>query len=118
MDQLFLLKPGFVDAAVDRQGKKYYCPYCATIEGVLSYYPELRKELEIRHVDFPRPRKEITDLLGEAYQGCPVLVIDEGRSETIAADSLKEVNGRRFINSSADILDYLAKVYNVGIPHP
>jgi hypothetical protein len=78
----------------------------------------LREKLEVIYVDFPRPRKEIIDLLGEAYQGCPVLVIDESRVKTRAVDSLKEANGKRFINSTTDILNYLAIAYAVGFPHP
>jgi len=118
MDKLFLLKPGFKDAAVDEEGRKYYCPSCAAIEGVLYYYPQLREKLEVIYIDFPRPRKEIIELLGEAHQGCPVLVIDESRRETIAADSVKEAKGRKFINTATDIMNHLATNYNVGYPHP
>jgi hypothetical protein len=46
MIQLFLLNPNFIDPKQITREKLYYCPDCAIIEGVLSYYPELRK---IRH---------------------------------------------------------------------
>ena len=34
--------------------------------------------LDVRYVDFPRPRMEILSLIGEANQSCPVLVIADG----------------------------------------
>jgi hypothetical protein len=36
MDILFLLTPGFTDSARDREGKRYYCPDCAFLEGVIN----------------------------------------------------------------------------------
>ena len=69
-DQLYLLKPDFQD-----QGKTYYCPGCAEVIGILEFYPELKRSIDIHYVDFPRPRPELISLLGEANQGCPVLVL-------------------------------------------
>ena len=57
MDMLFLLTPGFTDSARDGEGKKYYCPDCAFLEGVLPCCPELRTRLDIRYVAYPRPRR-------------------------------------------------------------
>ena len=37
MDTLFLLTPGFTDSVRDGEGKKYYCPDCAFLEGVLGW---------------------------------------------------------------------------------
>ena len=37
-DTLFLLPPGFAD-----NNRREYCPECAEIWGVLSYYPALTK---------------------------------------------------------------------------
>jgi len=70
-DQLFLLKPDFTD------GTKvpYYCPSCATLEGVLSFYPRLRDVLDVQYLDFPRPRQAVITAIGAANQGLPVLVI-------------------------------------------
>ncbi len=69
-DILFLLTGAF-DA--DGSGP-WFCPDCAPIEGILTYFPELRGQLDIRYVDFPRPRGAMTALVGEAHQGCPTLL--------------------------------------------
>jgi hypothetical protein len=69
---LFLIRP---DSRPDRP-EGWYCPDCALVEGVLAYYPQLRAALEVRHVDFPRPRQAIIDLAGESAQDCPCLLLD------------------------------------------
>ncbi len=58
-----------------RETSGRYCPDCALIEGVLAYHPALRQALDIRYVDFARPRQAIVDLIGEAEQGCPMLLV-------------------------------------------
>jgi len=118
MDKLFLLKPGFADASIDPQDRMYYCPSCAAIEGVLSYYPYLREKLEVVYVDFPRPRTAIVSLIGEANQGCPVLIIDSDRGEVMYTEVVKEANDYLFINSTEGIMQYLAAVYGIDYPHP
>ena len=52
MDILFLLKPGFTDGARDQEGKRYYCPSCAYLEGVLACCPELREKLDMRSPEY------------------------------------------------------------------
>ena len=54
-DRLLLLKPDFMD---QDQGP-CYCPACATIEGLLAFYPQLREALDISYLDFPRPRAAV-----------------------------------------------------------
>ena len=46
MINLFLLKPDFTDSSADNEGRKYFCPHCAMIEGVLKYYPQLSEQIE------------------------------------------------------------------------
>jgi hypothetical protein len=50
-DRLYLLNPSFID-----QGKVYFCPGCAQVQGMLSFYPALREKIDLR------------------YHGCPVKV--------------------------------------------
>jgi hypothetical protein len=109
-DRLFLLKPDF------RKGDEgpYYCPECALVEGLLSYYPRLRHKLDVHYVDFAKPRAVIVAELGEANQGCPVLVLAEGRRVLDPAVEVGEANGRRFIAGDAHIRRYLATTYGVG----
>ena len=100
MKKLFLLKPDFQD--VNRNADaRYICPPCTMLEGILSFYPRLRTELEVNYVDFQRPRPAIVELIGEANQGCPVLILEDGS----------------FINESDDIIRHLVEKHGVGKPH-
>ena len=69
---LFLIRP---NSRPDHP-EGWYCPDCALIEGVLHYYPQLREVIDVRMVDFPRPRQAIIDLAGEGAQDCPCLLLD------------------------------------------
>lgn len=100
MKKLFLLKADFQDAN-RADSKKYFCPECSPIEGLLSYYPRLRNELEVTYVDFARPRKVLVDLVGEANQSCPVLVLED----------------RTFINEPNEIIRHLTEKHQIGYSH-
>jgi len=100
MKKLFLIKADFLDLK-RADGLNYFCPDCATIEGILSFYPELRNKLDVNYVDFLRPRKALVDLLGEANQSCPVLVLEDGS----------------FINEKEEIIRYLTENYHIGHAH-
>lgn len=100
MKKLFLLKADFQDAG-RADGKKYFCPECSPIEGLLSYYPHLREELQVHYVDYNRPRKVLVDLIGEANQSCPVLILDDGT----------------FINDPAEIVSHLTEFHRIGHRH-
>lgn len=100
MKKLFLLKPGFRDVNLNPENI-YFCPNCALIEGILSYYPQLKDEIEVTRVDFPRPRPAIIELVGEENQSCPVLVHEDGT----------------FINETKDIISYLVEKYHIAKPH-
>lgn len=100
MEKLFLLKADFLDA-IRADGKIYFCPECSPIEGLLSYYPRLRKELNVYYVDFNRPRKVLVDLIGEANQSCPVLVLEDGT----------------FINEPHKIISHLTENHQIGHSH-
>ncbi|MDP2337975.1 MAG: DUF3088 family protein [Bacteroidota bacterium] len=100
MKKLFLLKADFKDPNL-AEGKRYFCPDCAMIEGLLSYYPRLTDELEVHYVNFARPRNELVNLIGEANQSCPVLVLEDGT----------------FINEAGEIIRHLAEYHQIGNPH-
>jgi hypothetical protein len=112
-DILFLLKHDFADGP----GAAYYCPECAQLNGVLAYYPQLRHVLDVRYVDFPRPRKEILSLIGEANQSCPVLVIADGPPANVQGVEIGTHNGLHFVSGAEAIGHYLAQVQGVGKPH-
>jgi len=117
MDILFLLEPGFVDSARDGEGKRYYCPDCAFLEGVLGYCPELRGQLDIRLVDFPRPRPGIVQLVGDAHQGCPNLILDPANHRYVDASRFHKAGDRLHATDTRVIVEYLAARYRVLIPH-
>jgi DUF3088 family protein len=111
-DKLFLLKPDFQDGGDQR----YYCPHCAQLEGVLSFYPRLRKEIDVEYVDFARPRSAIVELLGEENQDTPVLVV--GGSFPLSANiEHGSTNGQVFISGEENIGRYLAERYEIGLAH-
>jgi len=100
MKKLFLLKPDFQDVKLNADSK-YFCPNCAVIEGILSYYPHLKNDIEVIRVDFQRPRPAIVDLIGEENQSCPVLIKEDGS----------------FINETKDIIRHLVEKYHIAKPH-
>lgn len=112
-DRLYLLKPDFLD------GDKgpYFCPGCAQMLGLLKIYPKLKDVLEIRQVDFQRPRSELVELLGEENQSCPVLVLHKVAVGLPAHLSVRNANSHSFVEGANEIAEYLAHIHGVGIPH-
>lgn len=118
MEKLFLLKPNFLDNNVGGTNQFYYCPHCAMIEGLLTYYPDLKGQLEIVHVNFQRPRNQIIVLVGPDNQGCPNLVISKDNSGTVDTSYFEEYGDYLFINKKELISQYLADKYKIGKIHP
>ena len=110
-DRIYLLKPNFLD-----QGKAYFCPGCAQVEGMLSFYPILREKIEVNYIEFPRPRHSLVAEIGEDNQGCPKLVLG-GEYDVPAGVTAAEAKGKRFISAPLEICRYLAGAYGVGKPH-
>ncbi len=112
-DRLYLLKHGFTD----KEAGPFFCPNCSLVEGMLSYYPALREEIEIHYIDFPRPRPSLVTELGEENQGAPKLVLGDNQRTVPMGVTVSEINGRRFVSNDIEICRYLAKTYGVGEPH-
>jgi hypothetical protein len=111
-DKLFLLKPDFMD-----QGKgPYFCPGCAFVEGMLSFYPELRDKIEIYYIEFKRPRPLLVSEIGEENQSCPKLILGNS-NHTPNEITINEANGHCFISGESEICHYLGRVYGYGEPH-
>jgi hypothetical protein len=111
-DTLFVLRPGFLD-----DGQRWFCPFAAQVEGMLSFYPELRGTLEIVEIDFAKPRQAVVELLGEHHQATPVLVLHADSPGDVGV-KISEANGHRFVEKTLDILKYLAVTRGVPEPHP
>jgi hypothetical protein len=112
-DTLFLLTHDFPDG----DGAPYYCPECAQVSGVLHYYPQLRHVLDVRYVAFPRPRAAIVALVGEANQGCPVLVLGPDAPASVEGVTIGRHGDQRFVSGAMGIGRYLSATYGVGRPH-
>ena len=111
-DTLYLIRHDFQD-----NGKTYYCPGCAELVGLLEFYPALKQHLEIRWVDFARPRPELVTLLGEENQSCPVLVLAFEPANLPAHLKVQHANGHAFVADAREIGEYLAHVHGIGLPH-
>ncbi len=68
-DQLYLLRPGFFNGAVGPM----YCGHCAPIEGVLSFFPQLRNLVDVNYLEFPRPRAALIAVVGEENQSFAII---------------------------------------------
>ena len=59
-DLLFLLAPGFED-----KGRREYCPECAEMWGLLSYFPAIKESVDIHYQPIARPRADLVERLGD-----------------------------------------------------
>lgn len=114
-DRLYLLRPDFRDGG---QGP-FFCAECAVVEGMLSFYPQLRQQLDVRYIDFQRPRPEIVKELGPDHQGLPALILADASAGRKAPPTvhIETANGQRFIQNEYEICNYLASAYQFGRPH-
>jgi len=113
-DTLFLLPPGFADDASGNL-RREYCPECAEIWGVLSYYPAIKQSVEVIYQPIAKPRADLTERLGDKNQNCPTLVLSED-SPSFENCGIMTLRGERFINNARDIGRYWAQRYGTAIP--
>lgn len=95
----------------------FFCPGCAQTVGLLEFYPALKEHLEVRWLDFPRPRPKLIELLGEENQSCPVLVLKDAPDGLPSTPALQQAKGRWFVVGADAIANYLAHIHGTGIPH-
>jgi len=109
---LFILKPGFYDG---KEGP-FFCPHSAAMEGLLKYIPELETKLNIKRIDFQRPRLDIIALLGEENQATPVLIVDEAM-EAPSEARVSATTGRAFFLGEIEISKFLHRDLGILKPH-
>lgn len=113
-DQLFLLRPDWID-----QERPWFCMACAAVEGFLGYYPAVRERLDIVYLPYSRPRGPVVELLGEAHQNLPMLMLAEPFTHVdLRPDDLQNANGRWFATDEGPVTRYLAARHGVSPPHP
>ena len=110
-DQLYLLRPGFVNAGMG----PLYCSDSAPVEGVLSFFPQLRDILDIHYLEFPRPRQALIQALGEANQSLPVLIIAPNRQLKDQELEPNSAKGRLFFTDEKSIRHYLSTQYDLPV---
>jgi len=113
-DKLLILRPGFYQGS---EGP-FYCGDSIAVEGLLGFFPQLRSEIEVEYIDAPRPRKAIVELIGEANQSAPVLVLGAGREPVDGTVEIRSYGQMRFIDSPDQIRRYLSSQYGVAHPAP
>jgi hypothetical protein len=108
-DTLYLLRPGFFNAGVG----PLYCGDSLPVEGLLSFFPQLRTLLEVHYLEFPRPRAALVETLGEEHQGIPVLILADEREITDEELTPKTAKGKRFLADERSIRRYLSAQYSL-----
>ncbi len=112
-DILFLLPADF-----DDEGARWYCRECAEVRGLLAYYHvKLADHLDVRAVAYARPRPAMVELIGEAHQNAPTLIIADAARDLPPHVEVKETNGHRFLDNAKAIGEYFAAAYGIGRPH-
>ena len=109
-DTLFILAPGFFD-----NERREYCPECAEMWGLLSYFPAIKESVDITYQPIARPRADLVALLGEKNQNCPTLVLAKD-SPSFENCGIMQKSGHRFITNARDIGKYYAARF--GTPYP
>lgn len=119
-DTLFLFAPGFVNTDLTAPnnaatGRCEYCPECAEIWGLLSYFPAIQHSLDIEYQPLDRPRAAMVTVLGDENQNCPTLVLHRS-SPSFESCAIMQKNGHRFINNARDIGLYYALRFGTPCP--
>ena len=112
---LYLLKSKFKDPV--HGNADFFCPQCSPIEGLLAMFPDVRQNLDVRYVDFARPRGDMAEFVGD-QQSCSQIVLPNGDdrfSETLSEAGIGSV--RRIEDHNA-VQNYLIARFNLAKPHP
>lgn len=112
-DKLIILKVDFEDPALPSQ--RFYCWHCVLMEGILASFPELNDAIDVERIEWPRPRQEAIDLIGEQNQSLPVLILADDAPIEIANGVW---NGRHFVGGKDAILSALTSRHGIPLPHP
>ena len=113
---LYLLKSKFIDPT-HGDDAQFFCPQCSPIEGLLAMFPDVRQALDVRYVDFVRPRGDMAAFV-EDNQGCPQIVLPDGDDIYSKAISVAGVGAVRRIDDHNDVQRYLIDRFDLPKAHP
>lgn len=108
-DQLYLLRPGFMNAGMG----PLYCSDSAPVEGVLSFFPQLRQLIDVNYLEFARPRKPLVKALGDQFQSLPVLILAADRELKDPELEPSHANDQWFFADESTIRRYLSTQYDL-----
>lgn len=111
---LYLYKRDFLDYG----GQHYFCPFCLRVEGLMAMFPEIRHNVDVRYVDFEKPRGELPNLVGEQQQSCPHLLLPGGDDDISGKYSTTSTTGMLHIDKTDHIIDYFIKRFKLPEIHP
>lgn len=112
-DLLFLLSPGFRDPAYP--GQLFYCWHCAALEGVLALYPRIGDTLDVERIGWDRPRRRVVEMVGDAHQSLPLLLIHGRGAEALATGF---ANGHHLVAGVDRIMHALTVRHRIPNAHP
>lgn len=112
---LYLLKSQFIDTKVGEE--PLFCPQCSPIEGLMAMFPDVRQNLDVRYVEFARPRGDMAQYTGE-FQGCPQIVLPDGDDTHSQGLSEPGIGEARRIDDFDKVQSYLIARFDLPKPHP
>jgi hypothetical protein len=84
--------------------------------GLLAYYPQVHATIGIVELEFAKPRRPLSEILDEMHQSAPMLVL-AGDAQHVEGVHVREVNGRKYVEKTIEIMRYLAATRGVPLPH-
>lgn len=80
-------------------------------------FPDVRQNLDVRYVDFARPRGDMAKFVGDD-QSCPQIVLPDGDDVVSRMFSEAGVGATRRIEDPTDVQNYLIARFGLSKPHP
>jgi hypothetical protein len=90
-----------------------YCSDSAPVEGVLSFFPQLRQLVDIHYLEFPRPREPLVKALGDQNQSLPVLILADNRKVKDKELEPIQANEKWIFTDESSIRHYLSTQYDL-----
>ena len=85
------------------------------MEGLLTSFPSLAEQIDVKRIAWPKPRTQLVEIIGEGHQSVPVLVFGAQPSKEI---KVKSHNGVLFVDDKDEILHAFTIQYGIPHPHP